>query len=171
MNEKKLNETVLNHTEELVSLTDKEQLKLITNINNHLKRYMLVLDFSSDDQIFKTLRKTAPEMLVALNDMDRLHDYYNDFKNKLAAHTTLTDAEELIMTLESFTEKSGNYHEAAKALHLHVNTVRYRINKIRKFLELENDLILFHERISVMMRIKQAIDQSSAKPQIQNGVA
>lgn len=168
INENNIHNAMLNHTEALAGLADSEQLKLITNINNNMKRYMLVLDFSGDDQAYDTLKKTAPELLMAFNDMDRLHDYYNEFIRKITAKTTMTDAEELIHTLEAFTEKCGDYHESAKALHLHVNTVRYRINKIRKYLGLENDVIVFHEKISIMMRIKQCIDKTFSEGTVRN---
>ena len=36
-------------------------------------------------------------------------------------------------------KKFGNIQEVAETMHLHKNTVRYRINKVRELLDMEED--------------------------------
>ena len=163
--DKIFNSISMNHTETLIGMTDSKQLELITDMNAHLKRYMLILDFSDDDKTYEALKKSAPEILIMLNDTDRLHEYYNNYMKKLTDNTSIADANELIMTLETFTEYSGDYEESAKALHLHINTVRYRINKIRRYFNLEDNIILFHEKASILIRVKRMIEKAAAEKQ------
>jgi len=155
----------LNHTETLIGMTDANQLELISNMKAHLKRYMLVLDFADNDNIYEALKGSAPEILIALDDTDRLREYYDEYMLKLTSNTTIADTNELIKTLEVYTECSGDYEESAKALHLHVNTVRYRINKIRRYFDLEENIILFHEKVSILMRVKRMLDKSTEEKQ------
>ena len=46
---------------------------------------------------------------------------------------------DLYQTTEQYVKKFGNILEVAEAMHLHKNTVRYRINKVRELLNMEED--------------------------------
>ncbi len=49
-----------------------------------------------------------------------------------------TDSQ-LYATLECYVRKRGNIQDVADEMHMHKNTVRYRINKVREQLDMEND--------------------------------
>jgi len=58
----------------------------------------------------------------------------------------------LLHTLEAFLASSGSWSRAASALHLHVNTVRYRINRIE---ELTNrDLSHLEDRVDIFLALR-----------------
>lgn len=46
---------------------------------------------------------------------------------------------DLYKTLEQYAKSYGNILEVAKQMHLHKNTVRYRLNKVRELLNMEDD--------------------------------
>lgn len=46
---------------------------------------------------------------------------------------------DLYQTAEQYVKKIGNIQEVAETMHLHKNTVRYRINKVRELLDMEED--------------------------------
>ena len=150
------------HTEAIVGLADAERLDLLVNTKSNVKQYMLIIDFADDGKTYEALRRSAADLMVVLNDMDRFREFYEDFEKVLRTHTTPGDAEELVRTLEAYTQNAGDFEESSKALHLHVNTVRYRINKIRRYLDLEEDIVLFHEKISILMKVKRILDQDAA---------
>lgn len=59
---------------------------------------------------------------------------------------------ELLGTLSEFLAQSGSWTRVAKALHLHVNTVRYRIERIEDLTG--RDLSRFEDRVDVFLALK-----------------
>lgn len=59
---------------------------------------------------------------------------------------------ELLGTLSEFLAQSGSWTRVAKALHLHVNTVRYRIERVEDLTG--RDLSRFEDRVDVFLALK-----------------
>jgi hypothetical protein len=59
---------------------------------------------------------------------------------------------DLIATLDEFLAWSGSWSRTAEALHLHVNTVRYRIERIEQLTG--RDLSQFEDRVDVFLALK-----------------
>ncbi|WP_328993238.1 helix-turn-helix domain-containing protein [Kribbella sp. NBC_01245] len=59
---------------------------------------------------------------------------------------------ELIATLREFLACSGSWSRTAEALHLHVNTVRYRIERVEQLTG--RDLSWFEDRVDVFLALK-----------------
>jgi DNA-binding PucR family transcriptional regulator len=66
-------------------------------------------------------------------------------------HDRRTGAE-LIATLQEFLACSGSWSRTAEALHLHVNTVRYRIERVEQLTG--RDLSQFEDRVDVFLALK-----------------
>ena len=49
---------------------------------------------------------------------------------------------------------AGDFKAAARELNQHENTIRYRINRLRTYLDVEEQPLLFHEIISLAVRIE-----------------
>lgn len=60
---------------------------------------------------------------------------------------------DLFVTLISFVKNDGNYNKTAGELFQHVNTVRYRINKIKTILKMDDSDIKFYGSIALVVKI------------------
>lgn len=60
---------------------------------------------------------------------------------------------QLLDTIISFVKNDGNYKKTAEEFFQHQNTIRYRINKVKAILNMENGDIKFYESISLAIRI------------------
>ena len=50
------------------------------------------------------------------------------------------------------------FKKTAKKLKQHENTIRYRINRLRNYLDVEEQPLLFHEIISLSVRIESMLE-------------
>lgn len=60
---------------------------------------------------------------------------------------------DLFVTLISFVKNDGNYNKTAAELFQHVNTIRYRINKIKTILKMDDSDIKFYGSIALAVKI------------------
>ena len=67
-------------------------------------------------------------LLFQLRDNPELASFYDDLLGKLQAHDERQGAE-LVNTLEAFFEWNGNHVRTAQSLHLHRNTLLYRLDR------------------------------------------
>lgn len=81
-------------------------------------------------------------LLMGLKDMGQLRRY----RDKVYRPLELYDEEkhlDLITVLELFVKSEGNYRWIADTLFIHETTVRYRLNKIRQILGIQNWLAFY----------------------------
>lgn len=84
-------------------------------------------------------------LLSLIQDKNRNDGYVNDHIVKIARHDIEHDSE-LIPTLEAYLRNNCKAKETAKDLHIHINTLNYRINRICGITRL--NLGDFQERVS-----------------------
>ncbi|MCC6177794.1 MAG: helix-turn-helix domain-containing protein [Chloroflexi bacterium] len=77
-------------------------------------------------------------LLFQLRDNPELAAFYDDLLGKLQSHDERQNAE-LVNTLEAFFECHGNHVRTAQRLHLHRNTLLYRLERVRQVLGVELD--------------------------------
>lgn len=68
--------------------------------------------------------------------------WFEGYRNCMIDKILQSDRESdshLYATLECYVRKLGNIQEVADEMHMHKNTVRYRVNKVREQLDMEND--------------------------------
>lgn len=70
---------------------------------------------------------------------------------------------DIVNTVEVYLENKGDFKKTAQILHQHENTVRYRILKAKKLLDLENDHLKFIEQISLALKMEKIINIDSNK--------
>ena len=66
---------------------------------------------------------------------------------------------EILLTLESYVANSGNFGAAALEMNQHENTIRYRVNKVKSALGMENDNVKFHETVAVAVKLRTLINE------------
>lgn len=97
-------------------------------------------------------------LLVNLKDSQELRSFYNAFIETLSAKVSENNLLDLLETLEIYVQMGGDYKKSAERICQHENTVRYRINKIKNYLNLDDDIIQFHQIIALAMQAKQLLN-------------
>lgn len=132
----------------------------IDQFNSCIKQSILAHDISniikSNTVLYKDLN--VYKILYPLMNTDTLQDFYNDILSPLIQCDNHYDKFELIETIETYLDNDGDYKATALFLNQHENTIRYRIMKAKKILNLENDNFKFIERVSIALKIKNMLD-------------
>ena len=71
-------------------------------------------------------------LLAPLVDNNILRDYVNTTLSSLLEHDQMHRSGDLLTTLELYIDNDGNLKKTAAKLFIHVNTLRYRLNKIEE---------------------------------------
>ncbi len=101
------------------------------------------------------------QLMMALRDSREARHFYEAYREAIEAKTSREMAEELMSTAELYVENHGDYKKTAEQINQHENTVRYRINRVRSALGMENDTIRFHETISIASKLKLLLDSNN----------
>lgn len=96
------------------------------------------------------------KLLYLLKDTRELREYLEEIIEPLMAYDKRYNLN-LLETIESYIENDGDYEKMAKSLYLHENTVRYRIQKAKKILNLENSHIQFIEQVYIGLKINMIL--------------
>ncbi|MDP8921424.1 MAG: helix-turn-helix domain-containing protein [Chloroflexota bacterium] len=95
-------------------------------------------------------------LLFQLRDNPELAAFYEDLLGKLQAHDE-RNGSELVNTLEAFFECHGNHVRTAQRLHLHRNTLLYRLERARQVLSFELDDAETRLALQVALKIGRVI--------------
>jgi purine catabolism regulator len=95
-------------------------------------------------------------LLFQLRDNPELASFYEDLLGKLQAHDERQGAE-LVNTLEAFFECHGNHVRTAQRLHLHRNTLLYRLDRARGVLGVDLDDAETRLALQVALKIGRVI--------------
>lgn len=98
------------------------------------------------------------KILYPLKGSDSLEDFYNEVMKPLLDYDNHYDKFELIKTIEAYLNNDGDYKKTALYLNQHENTVRYRILKAKRILNLENNTFRFIEQVSIALKIKNILN-------------
>ena len=95
-------------------------------------------------------------LLFQLRDNPELASFYDDLLGKLQAHDQRQGAE-LVNTLEAFFECHGNHVRTAQRLHLHRNTLLYRLDRAKQVLGVDLDDAETRLALQVALKIGRVI--------------
>lgn len=96
-------------------------------------------------------------LLIALKDHRELANYYDLTIRKILDYDKSNNAS-LFDTLQAFIRNDGDFKQTAMETHQHENTIRYRINQIRRILNIEESNIQFLETISMGVKIHDVLN-------------
>jgi hypothetical protein len=74
------------------------------------------------------------DLLLALQDQDVLDAFRESLLSPLERHDARHSAD-LVLTLRTFLEQGGKWQQTAEALHIHVNTLRNRLERVEELTE------------------------------------
>lgn len=60
----------------------------------------------------------------------------------------------MVLTIENYVANSGDFKLTAEQMNQHVNTIRYRVNRVKSALNMENDTIKFNETIAIAVKLR-----------------
>jgi len=136
----------------------------IEDFNICLKQALLAFEISNilvnDTVYYKDIN--LYKILYPLKDSEILQDFYSDIINPLIEEGS-NDKYELINTIEAYLNCDGDYKKTAALINQHENTVRYRISKAKRLLNMENDSFKFIEQVSIAFKIKNILSRASSK--------
>jgi hypothetical protein len=92
-------------------------------------------------------------LLFPLRDSPELHAFYAEYLGALESYDA-RHGTELIRTLEGFFAHHGNHVRAADALHLHRNTLLYRLARIQSISGLDLDDAEVRLAVQVALRLR-----------------
>ena len=93
------------------------------------------------------------QLLLAIRDSRWASDFYDSYMDRLTQNVSKDNLKEMLRTIELYVAHKGAYREVAKEMNQHENTIRYRINRVRGILDMEDDPIRFHETIAVAVKL------------------
>lgn len=91
-------------------------------------------------------------LLLKLIDHPDLEEYYQSLLDPLSAYDKKYKSE-LLKTIRCFVECNLDHVKTGKQLHIHENTVRYRLNKIKELIPYGKSSLDFHQSIYFLYKI------------------
>jgi len=97
-------------------------------------------------------------ILMPLHQDIWFHNWYNNFIEPIIHHDEKYNTE-LLATALKFVENDGKVPETARAMFIHKNTIRYRLNKIKEILRMEDSNLDFLEQLSIAIKLHNIYHQ------------
>lgn len=91
-------------------------------------------------------------ILLDLSGSPALEAFYKDMTAPIL-HTDAETGSQLFETMLCFAENDMDYKKTASAMFVHVNTIRYRINKIKELIPYGMSEVDFHDTLSMTYKI------------------
>ena len=101
---------------------------------------------------------SSMQLLLAMKNSTAAANFYKRYVQIIQCHVSSGSVSEILRTVEVFVGCSGDYQETANILNQHINTIRYRINKVKEALNMENDLIKFYETIAIGSKLRTILN-------------
>lgn len=99
-------------------------------------------------------------LLISLGDSRELQEFYQRFLRGISENTSPENCGELLNTAEQYVLQGGNYKRTAEAINQHESTVRYRMNRIRTLLDMEEDIVRFHETLGLAVKLRRLLGEN-----------
>lgn len=113
---------------------------------------------STENIEFSFPRISSYNIIAATADTGEARDYYDSMIKILDEHTSAEHRVEIMNTLKAFVRNKGDCKLTALDVSQHENTVRYRMNKLRSWLDMDDDNISFYETISLIAKYSQFLE-------------
>lgn len=137
----------------------------ISNLHNDARSNLSNLGYGISESLFA--EKTAEvngkplvyfkeigifSILMPVHQEIWVHNWYDSIILPIRLHDEKYNTQ-LMETAERFVENDGNVIKTAESLFAHKNTIRYRLNKIKEILQVEEKELDFLEQLSVAIKL------------------
>lgn len=100
------------------------------------------------------------QLLTSVKDTQEAHDFYEAYVDAIKENVSSENLKEILLTMEIFVANSGDYKTTGKIMNQHENTIRYRVNKVKSALCMENDNIKFNETIAIAVKLRILMNEN-----------
>lgn len=107
---------------------------------------------------FSFPRISSYNIIATTYDTSEAREYYKAFVQIIGEYASDEHKSEIMETVKAFVNNKGDYKATAKAVNQHENTIRYRISKLKSWLEMDDDNISFFETISLITKYIQFME-------------
>lgn len=111
------------------------------------------------DYIFTPL--SSFQILILIENSHEAHAFYDEYLEVIRKNTSEEHQKEMLATVQAYVFSKGNYKLAAEKNNQHENTVRYRINRLKCWMQMEDDNIEFNETISLAVKLEQIYSKTT----------
>ena len=94
------------------------------------------------------------QLLTMMRDTQEAEDYYDAYVTALSSKIGRENLKEMILTVENYVANSGKFKTTAEMMSQHENTIRYRINRVKSALNMEEDTVKFNETIAIASKLR-----------------
>jgi len=141
-----------------------EHVNIAQGINEALSAARFCMDQQKSYMQFSDLG--IYKFLIPIMDSQHVKSYVSDFIDPILNHDRNTESQ-LLKTAQGYIAMNGELKKTADQLFQHVNTVRYRINKIKELLCFNNDDPNFYEELFIAIKVYE-LQQSKVKYPFKN---
>lgn len=93
------------------------------------------------------------QLMFSLRGSPEAREFYKAYVEMMSGGLSENMLGEYLRTIALFVAHKGNYAQVAQELNQHINTVRYRINRVKQILNMEDDTVRFYETISIATKL------------------
>lgn len=104
------------------------------------------------DQIYEPM--SVLQLLLVMKDTQEASDFYDAYVEAVSNKVSADSLKDILKTMETYVANSGSFCETAKVLNQHENTIRYRVNKVKTALDMEDDNVKFYETIAIAVKLR-----------------
>ena len=104
------------------------------------------------DQIYEPM--SVLQLLLVMKDTQEASDFYDAYVEAVSNKVSADSLKDILKTMETYVANSGSFCETAKVLNQHENTIRYRVNKVKSALDMEDDNVKFYETIAIAVKLR-----------------
>lgn len=120
------------------------------------------LSFVTDNKVVYYKDLNVYKILYPIRNSRHLMEFYREVFMPLKEYDKYYNSD-IVNTVEVYLENNGDFKKTAQLLHQHENTVRYRILKAKKLVDLENEHLKFIEQISLALKMDKIINIDGKK--------
>lgn len=94
------------------------------------------------------------QLLTTMKDTQEAENYYDAYLAALREKIAEENLSEMLLTIENYVANSGDFKLTAEMMNQHVNTIRYRVNRVKSALNMDSDTIKFNETIAIAVKLR-----------------
>ena len=121
--------------------------KVVTALSESEQALRMAKISGTEEQLYDAL--SPAQMFTSLYENPAAKEFQRIFIDTVADCFSADILPEILSTIHTFVSTGGDYRLTSELMGQHVNTIRYRINRVKSALDLEDNQVLFYEVIAI----------------------